>query len=95
MQIDNFVLNDTNIVPKKLIKLIAIDAAFIRGGQLADVPQKLAEGKYIDIKYIGGVTDDPGYREGLIKFDIFKFFYNGKKKYCNIEKDAPISKWDS
>lgn len=70
MQIDNFVLNDTNIVPKKLIKLIAIDAAFIRGGQLADVPQKLAEGKYIDIKYIGGVTDDPGYREGLIKFDI-------------------------
>ena len=70
MWIDNFVVKDISAAATMGTrdKAVAIEAAFVRGGQYANEPQKLAEGKYIDIKH--HATAPQVYREGLIKFDI-------------------------
>ena len=67
---DNFVVKDTSTAASKSSadKAVAIDAAFTRGAQCASQPQKLAEGKYIDIKHHSSASNV--YREGFIKFDI-------------------------
>ena len=72
MWIDNFSVEEAGAVKKDYVDIEAIDAAHIRAGQLADKPQKLGAngGIGIDIKYSGGNTNTPDYREGLIKFDI-------------------------
>ena len=63
---DNFAVYDTSAKAIAYEEIVAIDAAFIRSGSYADTPQKLANGKYIEIKE----TSKEWYREGLIKFDI-------------------------
>ncbi len=70
MWIDNFVIKDIGAVSGKSTedKVVAIEAAYVRGGKYANEPQKLAEGKYIDIKHHASSKDV--YREGLVKFDI-------------------------
>ena len=70
MWLDNFVVKDLEAVAGKSTedKAVAIEAAYVRGGKYANEPQKLAGGKYIDIKHHSSSMDV--YRVGLIKFDI-------------------------
>ena len=72
MWIDNFIVSTAATNENAYVDVLAIDAAHIRGGQLADKPQKLGPngGIGVDIKYSDGNTNTPDYREGLIKFDI-------------------------
>ena len=69
MWIDNFVIMDMSGMAEQSAKnkLVAIDAAFVRGGSYAKKPQGLADGVYVDIK---ATTMMDVYREGLLKFDI-------------------------
>lgn len=73
---------------KQIIK--ATEGAYVRGGEYADTPQRLADNTFVDIKYSAAPET---YREGLLKFDIsaleqgsvtYTVFSGG---YVNMESD--------